>query len=161
MALSLFQAMRALHILDKLLCVRELQCPQTKRRIFWVQLLVLFQPQQWWSRSFSVSRDFLSQPQFWSDHLPRSTTQTSPVRRFPRIAQCLSRPTFASHKPILGNAQNCSCSIMMTDEDSMGHAACKRTVTVLTSFSSLLSKVCHWRPHLVRDLRCKTRKPTE
>ena len=37
--------MQALRILGSLQCVRELQCPQTRRGIFWVQLLVLFQPQ--------------------------------------------------------------------------------------------------------------------
>ena len=44
-ALSLFHAMRAPHSLDSLQCVRELQCPQTRRRIFRVQPLALFQPQ--------------------------------------------------------------------------------------------------------------------
>ena len=43
--LPLFHAMQALHSLCSLQCVRELQCPQTRRRIFWVQPLALFQPQ--------------------------------------------------------------------------------------------------------------------
>ena len=68
------------------------------------------------SRSFFVSCDFLRQLQFWSHHLPRSATQTFPIRRFPSIAQCLSCPTFASHNSILRNTQNCSCSIMVTNE---------------------------------------------
>ena len=75
-------------------------------------------PWQWRSRSFFVSWDFLCQLPFWSHHLPRSATQTFQVRRFPSITQCLSCPTFASHNSILGNAKNCSCSIMMTNKDS-------------------------------------------
>ena len=58
-------------------------------------------PWQWGSRSFFVSCDLLRQLQFRSPHLPRSATQTFAVRRFPSIAQCLSRPTFASHNSIL------------------------------------------------------------
>ena len=42
-------------------------------------------PWQWGSRSFLVSCDFLRQLQFWSHHLPRKSTQTFPVRRFPSI----------------------------------------------------------------------------
>ena len=95
--------------------------------------------------------------------------------------QCLSRQTFPSHNPILGNAQNCSCSIMMTNEDSLRHAACKRTDTVFSNFTkpNFLSKLRHGlspsstssphftclsvfaNSHLVHDLHCKTRKPTE
>ena len=92
-------------------------------------------PWQWRSRSFFVSCDLLRQLQFWSHNLPRSATQTFPVRRFPSITQCLSCPTFASHNSILGNAQNCSCSIMMTNKDSLSHAACKRTDTVFSNFT--------------------------
>ena len=114
------------------------------------------------SRSFFVSCDLLRQLQFWSHHLPRSATQTFPVRRFPSITECLSCPTFASHSTVLGNAQNCSCS-------------------VISNFTkpNFLSKLRHWLSpsstsspqftcfsifadsHLVHDLRCKTRKPTE
>ena len=67
------------------------------------------------------------------------------------------------------------------DEDSLGHAACRRTDTVLANFTkpNLLSKLCHCLSpsstssphftrlsvfadsHLVHYLRCKTRKPTE
>ena len=62
-------------------CVRELLCPQTTRRIFCFQLLVLFQPQSLAMvvRSFCVSCDFLGQLQFWSHHLPRSASQTFPL----------------------------------------------------------------------------------
>ena len=87
-------------------CVRELQCPQTNVESsgfsFWCSFN--HNPWKWGSRSFFVSRDFRL-PQFWSHHLPRSTTQTFPVRRFPSIAQCLSCPTLASHNSILGSAQ--------------------------------------------------------
>ena len=91
-------------------------------------------PWQWGARAFFVSCDFLCQLQFWSHHLPRSATQTFRVRRFPTITQCLSCPTFASHNAILGDAQNCSCSIMMTNADSLSHATCKRTDTVFVQF---------------------------
>ena len=103
-------------------------------------------PWQWGSRSFFVSYDFLRQLQFWSHHLPRSATQTFPVGRFPSIAQRLSCPAIASHNSSLGNAQNCSCSIMMTNKDSLSHATCKRTDTVLSNFSkpNFLSKLRHW-----------------
>ena len=43
-------------------------------------------PWQWKSRSFFVSCDFHL---FWSSHLPRSATQTFPIRRFPSISVCL------------------------------------------------------------------------
>ena len=97
--LSLFYAMQALHSLGSLQCVRGLQCPQTRRRIFWVQPLALFQPQSLAMEVplLLVSCNFLRQLQFWSHHLPRSATQTFPVRWFPSITQCLSCPTFASH----------------------------------------------------------------
>ena len=152
-----------------------------RRRIFWVQPLALFQPQSlaMVSPSFFVGCDILRQLQFWSHHLPRSSTQTFPVRRFPSITQCLSCPAFASHNSILGTAQNSSCSIMMTNEDTL------RLANELTlSFSNFtkpnfLSKLRHWlspsstssphftrlsvttNSHLVHDLRGKTRKPTE
>ena len=136
---ALFHAMQALHSVGSLQCVRELQCPQTKRRIFWFDLWRSFNhnPWQWGSRSSFVSWDFLRLFQFWSHHLPRSATQTFQVRRFPSITQCLSCPTFASHNSILGNAQNCSCSIMMTNKDSLSHATCKRTDTVFSNFTKL------------------------
>ena len=86
-------------------------------------------PWQWGSRSFSVSCDFLRQLRFRSHHLPRSATQTFPVRRVPCITQCLSCPTFASHNTVLGNAQNCFCSIMMTDKDSLTGIVSVRVVS--------------------------------
>ena len=172
--------MQALRILGSLQCVRELQCPPTKRRISGFNFGRSFNhnPWQWRSRSFFVSCDFLRQLHFWSHHLPRSATQTFPVRRFPSVTQCLSRPTFASHHSIIGNAQNCSSSIMMTNKDSLSRAACKRTSPFLrnqTFSPNCVIGFLHLRPvllnftrlsvfansHLVHDLRCKTRKPTE
>ena len=50
---------------------------------------VNYNPWQWGSSSFSVRCNFLCQFQFRSHHLPRSVTQAAPVRRFPRITQCL------------------------------------------------------------------------
>ena len=96
------------------------------------------------------------------------------------LSVCLVQ-NFASHNSILGNAENCSCSIMMTNEDSLSHAACKKTDTVLSNFTkpNFLSELRYWlsppstssphftrlsifaNRHLVHDLRCKTRKPTE
>ena len=113
--------------------------------------------------------------------MPRSATQAFPVRRFPSITHCRSCPTFASHNSILGNTQDCSCSMMMTDKESLSHATCKRTDTVFSKFTkpNFLSKLRHWlspsstssphftrvsvfaNSHLVHALRCKTRKPTE
>ena len=136
-------------------------------------------PRQWGSRSFLDSCDLLRQLQFWSHHLPRSTTQPFPIRRFPSITKCLSSPTLASHNSILGNAQNCSCSIMKTNQDSLSHAARKCTDTIFSSFTepNFLSKLRHWlspsstssaqftrfsifaNPHFVHDLRCQTKKP--
>ena len=76
--------------------------------------------------------------------MSRSATQTFPVRRFPRITHC-------------------SCSIMMTNEDS--YAAGKRHDTVFSNFLSKLRHSCRLsvfvNSHFVRDLRCKTKKPTE
>ena len=158
-------------------CVRELQCPQIRRRIFWVQIRALF-------RSLSlaivsppppVSCSFLRQHQFWSHHLPRSATLTFPIRRFPSITQCLSCPIFASHNTFVGN------SIMMINEDSLSHAACNRTDTIFSNVTkpNFLSKLRQWlspsstsSPHFTRlsifatshrvhDLRCKTKKLTE
>ena len=127
-------------------CDREPRCLQTTRRIYWRQPLELKQLQSWRSSSFFVRCDFLLQLQFWSHHLPRSATYTSPVRRFPSITQCLSCPTIASRNSVLGNAQNCSRSIIMTDKDSLSHAACKRTDTKFSYFTepNFLSKLRHW-----------------
>ena len=57
-----------------------------------------------------------------------------PVRRVPGIAQCMSRPTFASHNSVLGNGQNCSHSIMMTDKHSLSHAALQMNLHHLLQF---------------------------
>ena len=134
-------------------------------------------PWQWGSRSLFVSWDLLCQLQFRSHHLQQRATQAVPVRRVPRITQCLSRPTFASNNSILGKTQNCSCSMMMTNEDSLSHAACKCTDTTFSKFAepNFLSRLRHWLspnstrspyftrfsvfadPHLVHGLRCKKR----
>ena len=82
-------------------------------------------PWQWRSSSFFVSCDFLCKFQLKSHHLQRRATQAVPVRRLSSIAQCLSRPTFASHNSILGNTRNCSGSIMMTNKDSLSLAVRK------------------------------------
>ena len=41
--------------------------------------------------------------------------------------------------------QKCSCSILMTNEDSLSHAACKRTDTVFSNFT---------KPNFLSNLRC-------
>ena len=89
---------------------------------------------QWRSCPFSVSCDFLCKLQFRSHHLPRPAAQAVPVRRVPGIAQCMSRPTFASHNSVLGNAQNYSHSIMMTDKHSLSHAALQMNLHHLLQF---------------------------
>ena len=60
--------------------------------------------------------------------------QAVPVRRVPSITQYLSCPTFAS---VLGNAQICSCSILMTDKDSLSHALVFPSLPIL-----ILRKTC-------------------
>ena len=70
---------------------------------------------------------------------------------------------------------------MMTNKDSLSHAACKRTDTIFSNFTkpTFLSKLRHWlsppstsssnftrlsvfaNTHFVHELRCKTRKPIE
>ena len=70
-------------------------------------------PSQWKSSSFFVRCGFLCQLQPKSHPLPWRATQAIPIRRIPCIAQCLSCPTLASHKLRSGNAQNCSCSILL------------------------------------------------
>ena len=83
--------------------------------------------------------------------------KTFPVRRF-AITQCLSCPTFASHNSTLGNAQNCSWSILMTNKDSLSHATCKRPDTVLSNLrNQALSPNCasgflHLHPILLSSL---------
>ena len=156
---------------------REFQCPKTRRRTFWVQHLALFQAQ---SLALGVAPS-LSAVTFFVNFISGAECHTFPVRRFPSITQCLSCPTFASHNSILGNAQNCSCSIMMTHKDSSSDATRRRADTVFSNFTNpnFLSKLRHWLspsstssphftrfavfadPHFVHDLRCKTRKPTE
>ena len=97
------------------------------------------------------------------------------------VTVCL-RPTFASRNSILGHAQKSACSIMITNEDSLSHAACKRNDTAFPNFTKtklclqiaplafsifdkfvLISLVFPSLPILIlcHDLRCKTRKPTE
>ena len=85
--------------------------------------------------------------------MSRSATQTFPARRFP-LSVCLVK-TFPSHNPMLDDARNCSCSIMMTNEDSLSHAACKRTDTVFSNLrNETFSPNCvigflHLRPILL------------
>ena len=96
------------------------------------------------------------------------------------LSVCLVQ-LFASHHFVLGNAQNCSCSIMMTNKDSLSHKACKRTDTILSNIteSNFLSHLRHWlspsssssseftcfslvtNSHVVHDLCCKLGKPAE
>ena len=90
------------------------------------------------SRAFFVSCDPLRQLQLWLHHLPttcqfcfcnhhtrpnRHGRQTSKpifqIHRFPGITQSLTYPTVASHTSTLGNEKKCSCSILMTDKDSL------------------------------------------
>ena len=178
-AFSLFHAMQALHswAASSVSVSFNVRRQDVESSGFNLWRPLNHKPWQWWSRSFFVSCDFLRQLQFWSSHLPRSPTQTFSFRRLPSITQCLPCPTFASHNSILDNAQNCSCSIMMTNKDSLSHAACKRTDTVFPNFTKpFFSKLRHWLspsstnsphftrfsvfadPHFIHDLRYKTRR---
>ena len=154
--------MQALRIMGSLQCVRELQCLQTRRRIIWVQLLALFQPQ---FLAMGGSSPSLSTVTFFVNFNSGATIcHGVPHRRSqfvgsPSITQCLSCAPFASQDSILGNAQNCSSSSMMTNEDSLIHAACKRTDTIFSNFTepNFLSKLRHWlspsstsSPHFTR-----------
>ena len=130
------------------------------------------------SSSFFVRCNFLFQFQFRSRRLPRRATQAAPVRSISCIVQWLSRPTSASHNAVLGNTQNCSFSIMMTDKDSLSHAARKWTDNIFSKITepNFHSKLCHWfspssssssqfadfsictdSPQ-IHDLSCKTRE---
>ena len=135
-------------------------------------------PSQWRSRSFSVSCDFLCPLQFRSQPFATACHPSRPSSSRPCIAQCLSRPTFASHTSVLGNARNCFCSIIMIDKDSLSRAACKGTDTVFPNFTepNFLSKLRHelspssssssqflrlcifTDSHVVLDLCCKNGK---
>ena len=113
------------------------------------------------SSQLNLQRSFNHNPS------PRSATQAVQVRQFTSIAQCPSCPTFASHNSVLRNAQNCPCSIIM------------RLANELTPSLQFLRHLRHWlfpssissppftrfsifaNSHLVHDLGCKTRKPTE
>ena len=158
--------MQALHNPDNLSCVRELQCPQTRRRIFWARPLEFFQPQLLGNGgpapslsavTFFVNFDSGATICHGVPHKPSQFVDSQ------ASLQCLSCPTFASHNSILGNAQNCSCSIMVTDKGSLSHAACKRTDTVFSNFTepNFLSKLGHWLSPSSSSLRCKTKKPAE
>ena len=97
----------------------------------------------------STSREFSTTILRSRSPVPSSSDVTffvNLVSGFPGVAQCLCCPTFASHNSTLGNAQNCSCSIMMTNKDSLSHAACKRADTVFSNFTkpNFLSKLRHW-----------------
>ena len=108
MALSLFHAMQALHILGSLRCVRELECPQTRRRIFWVQPLALFHHNSWqWGPAPSLSAVTFfvncNSGAIIYHGVPNRPSQyhSTSVLSIVCLAQLIP-----------GNAQNCSCSIM-------------------------------------------------
>ena len=77
----------------------------------------------------------------------KNDTQAVPVRSIPCIDQWLSRPGFASHNSLLGNTQNCSCSIMMTNKDAMSKTACKKhTIFSNCTEPNCLSILCRGIP---------------
>ena len=103
-------------------------------------------PWPWESRSF-VSFDFLRQLQFWSHH-PHKPSQL--VDSQASLSVCLVQLSPRT-TPFFGNTQNCSCSIMITNEDSLSYAACNRTDTIFSNFTkpNFLSLHCAIRfPHL-------------
>ena len=152
--------MQVPHSLDNLQCVRELQCPQTKRRIFQAQPPALFQPQ---SLAMGVPLLLFSAVTFFVSfnsgaaichRVPHKPSQF--VDSQASLSVCLVQLSLAQF--IHGNAQNCSCSIMMTDEDSLSHATCKRADTVFSNFTKqTFSPNCaigfhHLRPVLLSSL---------
>ena len=76
------------------------------------------------------------------------------------LSVCLVQ-LLASHNSILGNAQNCSCSIMMTNEDQLSLAAFEGTDTVFSNFTipNFLSKLRHWLLNLRRIEQRSLRSP--
>ena len=164
--------MQALHTLGSLQCVRELQYPQTRRRIFWVQPLAFCQPQ-----SLAMGpRSSLSAVTFFVKPNSGATIHTNlPSSSIPKhhSESVLSNFCLAQLR-----AQNCSCSIMMTNEDSLSHAACKELTpsSPILRNQTFLSKLRRWLspssnssphftrfsvfavPYVVHDLRCKNEK---
>ena len=152
--------------------------PQTKRRIFLVRPLALFQPTTLGNGgpapplsagTFFVYFNSGATICHGVSHKP-SKFVDSQASLSVCLVQLLPRTT-----PFLVIAQNCSCLIMMTNKDSLSHATCQRTDTVFSNFTkpNFLSKLRHWLspsssssqfsrfsvtadPHFVHDLRCKT-----
>ena len=84
-------------------------------------------------------------------HLPRRATQAIPVRSIPYIVQWLSRPTFASHNPILAPIlRNQPYSPMC----AVGFLHLRPDLLISLVFIFTDS-------HFVDDLSCKTEKPAE
>ena len=54
-----------------------------------------------------------------SHHVPRVSKTNFQIHRFPGITQSLTYPTVASHTSILGNIQNCSLPILVTNKGSL------------------------------------------
>ena len=137
-------------------------------------------PWQWRTTTVFVRCDLLRQLQFRGNHLPRRAKQTFPVRRFPSVTHCLfflpcTTPFLVIHKtaPVQ--------SIMMTNKNSLSHELTHELApsAPIERNQTFLSKLRHWlspsstsspqftrlsifaNPHVVHDLRCKTKKPTE
>ena len=137
-ALSLFHVMPAPHNLGNLQCVRELRWPQTRNEEFSkLNLRRSFNhnPWLWWSRSFFVSCDFLVNfnPVATICHgMPHRPSQfvDSHASLSVRLLKLLPRTT-----PFLVMLKTASRSIMMTDKDSLSHAARKWKDTVFSNFT--------------------------
>ena len=135
-ALSLFHAMQALHILDSLPFVHALQHLQTSRKISWVQtsgaLSTTILGNGGPAPSLSAVTFFvnLNSGATMCHGVPHKPSQF--VDSQASLSVCLGQHS-ASHNSIFGNTQDCSCSSMMTDEDSLNHAASERTdIVILT-----------------------------
>ena len=105
---------------DNFQCHREPQCQQTTRRIFLARLLEFFLPQ---SLAVEVQLRLCQlRLSFFVNFNSRATTCHSvPHKPSQFVAllcnlQWLCSPTFASYKSTLGDTQNCSRSIMMTNK---------------------------------------------
>ena len=120
-------------------------------------------PWQWKSRSFFVSCDF--RQQFLSQCLPRSATQTFPVRRFSSIAWCVAkfnyvpsklRPDAALPSDTPTSASK-TCPSSQLGNEKMGHWCASVNLTSCGWNNASAQRKCDsievwWSDHL--DLHC-------
>ena len=143
--------MPALQNLETLSVTASLDVSRQHVESTWLTLRKFFQPQ-----SLAMETPFFP----WQPWLTLSTSIQEP----PFATACHTKPSqfvasHASHSvclvqflplttPVLVKAQHCSCSIKMTNEDSLNHAACKWSDTILANFTepNCPSKLRQWLP---------------